>query len=155
MDLAKRRVAADPTHLGHLEELARLQWSDGDCSGLIDTLRRLTALNPFEPGYHFLRGAALQCLGMFGDALTAYDRCARFTDSKLAEDARAAASELRRWPREIVSRLAEADLAFRHRYERDPEGTWRMLGFKESEEESPGVRPMAPDAQFRAIHRPS
>lgn len=153
---AKRRVALDPTHLGHLEELARLQWSEGDCRALIDTLRRLTALNPFEPGYHYLRGAALQCLGLFRDALRAYDRCVQFAASPLAADARAAADELRRWPREVVVRLAEADPAFRHRYERDPERTWRELGFDRGESTDAQVRqPLTLDAQFRVAQRPS
>lgn len=155
VQLALRRVADDPTHLGHLEELARVQWSEGDCLGLIDTIRRLTSLNPFEPGYHFLRGAALQCLGLFGDALAAYERCAKFGDTGLAADARVAAEELRRWPNEVVARLAEADIGFRYRFERDPEAAWRGLGFQGCGRENQEVPRVAVQAEFPAFHRPS
>ena len=52
IETARKRVAEDPTHLGNLETLVRAQWSAADYSGVLDTVRRLLALNPFEPGYH-------------------------------------------------------------------------------------------------------
>lgn len=130
MGAVKAQLWADPNHLGHLETLARLQWLAGDCRGVLDTLRRLTSLNPFEPGYQHLKGCTLQCLGCYAEALEAYDRCAATATGALADEARASAESVRSWPSELVARLVGADPSFRALYERDPEGACRSLGLK-------------------------
>lgn len=136
IEAARQRVAEDPTHLGNLETLVRAQWNEADYSGVLDTLRRLLALNPFEPGYHFLRGATLQCLGYFGDARGAYERCAQDAGSGMAKEALAAIHEIDRWPAEVVARLAEVDPTFRALMREDPVAAHGSLGF-----DAPGTPP--------------
>ncbi len=151
----RARLSADPNHLGHLEALARLQWVAGDCRSVLDTLRRLTSLNPFEPGYQHLRGCALQCLGCYGEALEAFDRCASTATEPLATESAAAADALRAWPSELVVRLVGADPAFRAAYERDPERACRSLGLQRPRVPSEGAAAafVAPSAS--AWQRPS
>lgn len=146
----KARLAADPTHLGHLESLARLQWAAGDCSSVLDTLRRLSSINPFEPGYHHLRGCALQCLGCYAEALEAFERCAATATEHLASEASASADALRAWPSELMARLVGADPGLRAAYERDPEETCRSLGLQ-----GPSLAASEPNAAAFAVHTPS
>lgn len=61
-------------HLGALELLARLLWKQQDFKALVRTTDRLIVLNPFEPGYHSLRGMSLRALGMYGEAAKALER---------------------------------------------------------------------------------
>jgi tetratricopeptide (TPR) repeat protein len=156
IDAARRRVAEDPTHLGNLETLVRAQWNLADYSGVLDTLRRLLALNPFEPGYHYLRGATLQCLGHFGEARGAYERCALVPDSAMAEAALTAIAEIDRWPTEAVTRLAENDPKLRELLRKDPVAACRSLGFEAPGQQAPEVALAAlgsqPTAEWR---RPS
>jgi hypothetical protein len=55
-------------HLGALEVQARLLWKLQDFRGVVKTTSKLITLNPYEPGYHSLRGMALRGLGLYGEA---------------------------------------------------------------------------------------
>jgi hypothetical protein len=61
-------------HLGALELSARLLWKQQDFKALVRATKRLITLNPFEPGYHSLRGMSLRALGMYGEAAKALER---------------------------------------------------------------------------------
>lgn len=55
----------DPDHVGHLEELAKLLWSAQDYKEAVQIATRLLRLNPYEPGYRYLRGLSHVALGNF------------------------------------------------------------------------------------------
>src|SRR5437868_6340463 len=77
-------LADDPSHVAALEVLAKALWQAGDCDALLATIDRLLELNPYEPGYHSLRGAALQSTGKLGEAVRAFSR-AEGTEEAIAE----------------------------------------------------------------------
>src|SRR5580700_1569148 len=70
--LALDLLTEDDSHVGALELLAKAQWQSGVYDELLQTLSRLIRLNPYEPGYHALKGAALQCLGRYDDAIRSF-----------------------------------------------------------------------------------
>ncbi len=61
-------------HLAALEIRAKLLWKQQEFRSLVRTTERLIVLNPFEPGYHSLRGMALRALGMYGEAAKSLER---------------------------------------------------------------------------------
>src|SRR5205085_11272165 len=63
-DLATQVLANDADHVAALEILARALWQQNRFGELIATTKRLIILDPYEPGYRLLQGAAYQCLGI-------------------------------------------------------------------------------------------
>ena len=113
-------LADDPNHVGALEVLAKALWQAGDCETLLTTLDRLILLNPYEPGYHALRGAAYQSLGRLGDAVNSFSR-AKGNEEALAE--------LQEWQAELVANLIYEDRVFRAQYAQDPKAACLARGF--------------------------
>ncbi len=72
---------ADPNHLGALEVLAKAQWQLQAFAQVERTTLRLIALNPYEPGYFGLRGAALRALGRYDEAARCMRRDPAMQDS--------------------------------------------------------------------------
>src|ERR1051326_8661847 len=64
----------DPTQIGALEVLAKGLWQLSRHDELLVTLSSLVRLNPYEPGYHVLRGAVYQTLGRTGEAIKCFGR---------------------------------------------------------------------------------
>jgi len=113
----------DPSHLGALELLARVQWRLNQHQEVIATLRRLLAVNPYEPGYHALMGASLQCLGRYGESARAFERCQELPGS--AE----ALQELESWQSSLVADMMKSDPVFRAHYAQSPEAACLTRGF--------------------------
>lgn len=130
---AERRARAildiDPDHIGALETLAKVQWHLGEFKALLPTLERLLALNPYEPGYHALRGASHQALGHCGEAVLAFSRCA-IGDSAEASHAREQITDLHAWERYLVGELLVSDPVFRADYAQDAQGACQRRGFQ-------------------------
>lgn len=126
-------LGQDPEHIGALETLAKVQWHQGKFNELLPTLDRLVALNPYEPGYHSLRGAVHQALGHCGEAVKAFSRCAD-ADGPEAAGAREQIADLQDWERFLVSQLIETDPVFRADYAHDPREACRRRGFEFVEE---------------------
>lgn len=116
-------LAQDPKHLGALELTARAQWKIGEYESLLATLRQLVATNPYEPGYHALRGSALQCLGRYGEATMAMERAKSLTGQ------REALAELREWQAGLIADLIDSDPIFRTHYRQDPVAACAQRGF--------------------------
>ncbi|MEA2553812.1 MAG: hypothetical protein QOJ65_1988 [Fimbriimonadaceae bacterium] len=152
--VAKRILRRDPTHVGALEVLARAQWQQQRFEDLVDTTRSLTALDPYNPGYHMLLGAAYQCLGLFGEATKAYAR-ASTADKAEAERSFKLIAELRDWQANLLSTLLQDDPAFRAAYSRDPKAACQSKGFEflEAQTQDVWVREEAASAVVGA--RPS
>ena len=87
-------LESDPDHLGALEVRVRALWRLGDFPAVLRTLRRLTALNPYEPGYFLMQGNSLGMLGRPVEARSAYQRCAEFACSPVREEALASIAEI-------------------------------------------------------------
>lgn len=77
----------DPDHLGALEVQVRAQWRIGDLAGALRSLRRLTLLNPYEPGYYLMQGDILSLMGQPLQARKAFERCLAFEGSRAKADA--------------------------------------------------------------------
>jgi tetratricopeptide (TPR) repeat protein len=76
--IADRILARDAEHLGAWEVRVRAEWRLGDFPAVLRSLRKLTLLNPYEPGYFLMQGDALRMLGQNADARAAYGRCLPF-----------------------------------------------------------------------------
>src|SRR5688572_16140773 len=83
-EVAKSVLVEDSCHLGALEIYAKALWRAGKCDELVPVVDRLIALNPYEPGYHALRGGALQSLGRYGEATDAFSRSEELPGCKSA-----------------------------------------------------------------------
>lgn len=77
----------DADHLGALEIHVRAQWRIGDLTGTMRSLRRLTLLNPYEPGYYLMQGDVLNLMGQPLQARRAFERCLAFDGSAAKSDA--------------------------------------------------------------------
>jgi len=128
--LARQILRSDRTHVGALEVLARSEWQRQRFDDVVSTTRRLIRLDPYNPGYHMLRGAAFQCLGMFGEATKAYARANEIGGTPDANRAHQLIAELREWQGSLLSTLLEEDATFRAAYSRDPRAACQSKGFE-------------------------
>jgi tetratricopeptide (TPR) repeat protein len=135
--LVRRILRTDRNHVGALEVLARSQWQQQKFDDLVSTTRRLIRLDPYNPGYHMLRGAAFQCLGMFGEATKAYARSTANGSTTDADRSLQLISELRDWQANLLSTLLAEDAAFRAAYSRDPQAACQSKGFEFMEAQLP------------------
>jgi len=129
IECARTILARDSNHLGGLELLARAHWRSGNFELGLDALRHLIRLNPYEPGYHYLRGGALQALGHYGEAIRAYSRCLESENDTLKTSAAVAIRELERWQEGVIAELLNSDRTFRADYSQDPIAACKRRGF--------------------------
>lgn len=127
--LARKILRSDRSHVGALEVLARSLWQQQKFDELITITRRLIRLDPYNPGYHMLRGVAFQCLNLFGEATKCYARATANGNSPDADRSMQLISELRDWQANLLSTLLEEDPAFRAAYSRDPQAACQSKGF--------------------------
>jgi hypothetical protein len=113
-------------------------------------LRTLIRLNPYEPGYHALRGAVYQALGRTGEAIKCFARAGN------SDTNNASVEELRDWQGALIATLLQDDPVFRTHYAQDPEDACRARGFEFLPEYRTGESWLAkPQAQLAAFTRPS
>lgn len=143
--LTSRILKRDPKHVGALEVAAKAHWGKGDHAEVLRATERLIGLNPFEPGYHSLRGAALQALGRLREAMHCYRRS---LDMGGEANAEASAVFLEECQRSLLEELLQSDETFRDAYRRDPVGACLSKGLT-----LPAVG-LQPDPGFLSI-RPS
>jgi hypothetical protein len=122
--LAGQVLESDGSNIGALETLAKAQWQENRHDELLGTITKLIRLNPYEPGYHALKGATLQCLGRYGDSIRSYLRGGN------NPGARESAEELRAWQADLVENLLREDRVFKVHYMRNPEEACRARGFE-------------------------
>lgn len=123
--LTARILRRDAKHVGALEVAAKAHWGKGDHQEVVRITERLIRLNPFEPGYHSLRGAALQGLGRFREAMQCYRRSQAMG---CEADAVASLAFLEECQRALLEELLVSDETFRDAYRRDPEGACLSKG---------------------------
>jgi len=122
-EVARKIVAQDAEHVGALEILAKGLWHCGQYKDVLVILRRLTVINPYEPGYRALQGASLQCLGRYGEAARA------FASSSQLPSSQEALRELRSWQAGLVQDMLKTDAVFKAHYERDEKEACLSRGF--------------------------
>ena len=127
--VARQIVVKDPKHVGALEILVKALWQCGQHDEVLLVLRRLIVLNPYEPGYRALQGAALQCLGRYGEAARAFAQSSQLPSSQEA------LQELRSWQAGLVQEMLGTDPVFRAHYEQDPKDACLCRGFDFVEDE--------------------
>lgn len=121
--IVERLLVAQEDHLGALELKARCEWQAGAHEPLVGTLRRLIALNPYEPGYHALLGSALQCLGRYGEAARSLERAGGTPGQEET------LADLRAWQAGLIAEMIQSDPVFRAHYRQDPHAACASRGF--------------------------
>ena len=119
----------DFSHLPALEIQARSWWRMDRYTEALLVLDRLTAINPYEPGYYLLRGACQQGLGRFGDAILSFERCASMSDNADAKNASQAMLALQGWQDCLIASMLREDAMFRVEYNRSPREACESRGF--------------------------
>ena len=114
-------------HLAALEVQARLFWKQQDFRGLVRTTAKLITLNPFEPGYHGLRGMALRALGMYGEAAKALERDPNAAKQLL---------DLECFQAALIKDTIKHDTVFAAKYAKDPVKALTDKGFYFKEREA-------------------
>ncbi len=118
--LALRVLARDEDHLGALELLGRAALRLGEPEETLRVAGRLLSLNPYDPGYHSLRGLAMRDLGRFAEGAGELSR-----DPKAHGALGALAYDQER----LVAELVRTDDRFARRYAAAPARTLREDGF--------------------------
>jgi Flp pilus assembly protein TadD len=146
LDLLQQVVDVDANHVGALEVMAKCLWRTEDFVQLERVTNQLTVLNPFEPGYHSLRGMALRALGRYGEAAKA-----------LARDPQAAAqlTDLEAFQATLVKDLLASDPTFAASYNQDAEKALQERGFHFVQQETALAWVAANTPQVRIYSRPS
>lgn len=147
--MAEGILRQEPEHIGALELLAKIQWRQTELRPLLRTLRLLIGINPYEPGYHYLEGAALHCLGHYGEALKAYTRSREISPECRHPEAEAAIAALQECQLALLAELLKDDAGFRLRYAQDPQAACDTVGIRFSEEE--GNQPRYPAASLAGV----
>jgi tetratricopeptide (TPR) repeat protein len=121
-----------------MEILARCLWRCGDFAQALAQTRSLIRLNPYEPGYHCLRGACLQALGMYGEAVEAFERSLQ-GDENTRRLATQALVELEDLQHTLVGEMLAEDAVFRVRYTADPRSACESKGYRFTTSDLPAV----------------
>jgi tetratricopeptide (TPR) repeat protein len=107
-----------------METFAKSLWRASRFEQVVAATDKLLALNPYEPGYHALRGAALQALGRYGEAIECFDRSRDLPGSVDA------LRELQIWQAGLLSEMLSSDPVFKASYAQDPQKACESKGFK-------------------------
>jgi tetratricopeptide (TPR) repeat protein len=128
IDRVERIIGEDPTHLPAFELLAKALWQVGDLPRLVVVLQGMIRMNPYEPGYFALLGAAEQSLGRIGAAITPLARSLELDpkDTNVA----AMLGSLRAYQTTLIDQLLAEDQTFRREYADDPVEACRARGFE-------------------------
>jgi tetratricopeptide (TPR) repeat protein len=127
-ELAQDILEEDSTHLGALETFAKSLWRSGRFEQVVAATDKMLSLNAYEPGYHALRGAALQAMGRYGEAVQCYDRSRELPNSAHA------LRELQIWQAGLLSEMLQTDPVFKASYAQNPEAACRARGFHFAEQ---------------------
>ncbi|HEY3782152.1 MAG TPA: CDC27 family protein [Fimbriimonadaceae bacterium] len=138
-----RILVSDPGHLPALEVKSKALWRMGQFEAALKSLDKAIALNPFDPGYHFLKGDCLQGLSRNSEALDAFERCRSCASGNLAQQTELRIKALQDWQSAVAGELACSDAAFRMQLEANPVAAMAQLGFKvSSKQASVQAKPM-------------
>lgn len=118
--LARRVVAHEPRHLGALELLGLSLLREEAYTDVVGVANRLLALNPYEAGYHSLKGLAMQGLGRYGESAASLRR---------DPAALPALWNLEQAQSRLIENLLQEDPKFARAYAASPARSLRERGF--------------------------
>lgn len=153
--MALELVSERPDHLGALELLAKCHWRLGLFAEATATLDHLTKLNPYEPGYWYLRGVIAQGQGNLRDAAALFERCASCDSPKVAEQAKTALVELHHYQAGLIEQLLTEDRVFRIAYAQNPAKACEKRGLISAAKPLDAQVVRAVRKVVRLSHRPS
>jgi tetratricopeptide (TPR) repeat protein len=113
-------LAQDRRHLPAMELRSKALWREGSYEAALMQINEACALNPYDPGYYFLKADCLQNLGRVKEAIDAYGHAESCGDLRIASESRARIAELQQWQNALVGDLLRHDAEFRSHYVRDP-----------------------------------
>ena len=125
-----RILDSDPTHLPALEVKSKALWRLGQFEAALNCLEKAIALNPYDPGYHYLKGDCLQSLLRYGEALEAFERTRSCAEGNLTQQTELRIKALQEWQSAVAGELACSDGSFRRQFDQDPVSAMFSLGFK-------------------------
>jgi tetratricopeptide (TPR) repeat protein len=123
---AELAIERDPEHLGAMEALAKALWHSRDFDSLTTLIDRLLAMNPYEPGYHALRGSVLYAKGQYAQSLESYERSLSLPGGEFIHDA--PIRSLVEQQRALQAQLMQDDPVFRASFRRDPHAACKEQG---------------------------
>lgn len=127
--LAQRLLRKDPGHLCALEYLLEAQWHLGQLERVVSTATRLIAINPMEPCYYLLKGAALFSLNRPGVAMPCLRRALQLAQpGPLRAHVEQYAELINVWQGVILAELIGDNPALRAEFRRAPEATCQRFG---------------------------
>jgi len=131
-----RILASDPSHLPALEVKSKALWRMGQFDAALKSLDKAIALNPYDPGYHFLKGDCLHSLMLNSEALEAFERCRSCANGNLAAQTEVRIKALQDWQSAVAGELACSDGDFRRQFELNPVAAMAQLGFRVSSKQA-------------------
>lgn len=130
LDLCEAILGADPRHLPTLELKAKCLWRSGRFQETLEVLEAATELNPFDPGYFYLKGDCLENLSRYPEAVAAFERCRDSTDPRLLTEAERRIRDLEDRQEDMIACLLRSNEQFRADYRLDPLQCLAAHGFK-------------------------
>lgn len=130
IEACARALSADGSHLPALEVKARAHWRLGQYRLALETLEQALLLNPFDPGYRYMKGDCLQMLGQYGEAMAEFQMCAKDAASDLAGEAERRVQVLDELQRELLQWRLSTDPEFRRTYTAEGAKHVRAQGYK-------------------------
>jgi tetratricopeptide (TPR) repeat protein len=126
----RARLLVAPHNLQDVEWLLKAQWRSGDLSGALASVERALSLNPYEPGYKYMRGVMRESVGMFKEAMADFsDAFAEAESNELRDAAKSAIDALEDYQIHLVGLLLAEDRMFRLKFLQDPEAALTERGF--------------------------
>jgi tetratricopeptide (TPR) repeat protein len=118
--LCNRILASDPKHLPAIELKVKSLWRRGDYEQALDGLNQALRLNPYDPGYYFLKGDCYQNLLRYGEAIDSYSRCMSGDDAEIATQAEMRLKGLQQWQTELLHELVRSEPKLAAEFRSDP-----------------------------------
>ncbi len=118
--LCNQILADDATHLPAIELKIKCQWRLGLYEDALQGLDQALSLNPYDPGYHFLKGDCHQNLLRYGDALESFQRCRQGDDPDLAAQAEVRMKGLEEWQASLMDELLRSQPQLVAKFQSDP-----------------------------------
>jgi tetratricopeptide (TPR) repeat protein len=128
-DLAQSVLERDALHVPAMELLARALWQLKEYRALTELVPRMIRQNPYEPGYHALKGSVHFQLGQFPEAMDSYERCLQMP-SPSEESVRASVAALREYQQMLALMLLQENQVFRAAYAQDPTAACQSVGLR-------------------------
>lgn len=130
IQMCVRALFQDRDYLPALELKARAHWRLGQYRRAIETLESALLLNPYDPGYRYMKGDCLQMLGLYGEAMTEFQMCAKDGTSDLANEASRRVQVLDELQRELLQWRINTDPEFRRTVSAEGAKCVRKQGFQ-------------------------